>query len=401
MDKGKIALIAVAIAAGFAASFLGGIYVAREEGGSWFFGESDLLSTGAVPAIDFDPFWKSWRIIEEEYVFSDKPTEEERLWGAISGLVGSIGDPYSVFLPPEEAETFEEDISGNFEGVGMEIAFKDDILTVVAPLRGTPAEKAGILAGDKIIMIDGVETGALSINEAVRKIRGSAGTSVHFSIFRDGKKLEFDVSRQKIEIPTLETEIKDGVFILTLHHFSGNSPSLFREALREFVFSHSKKLVIDLRNNPGGFLEAAIDLTSWFIPAGEPIVRENLGEGKEERAHRSRGYDIFDDDVKIVVLVNQGSASASEIMAGALSEYGKATLIGEKTFGKASVQELISVTDNTFIKLTVAKWLTPKGVSISTDGLTPDIAVSMTEKDIVEKRDPQLERAITFLNEGR
>ena len=401
MDKGKLALIAVAIAASFAASFFGGIYVASEEGGVWFFGKSDLPSRGVVPAIDFDPFWKSWKIIEEEYVFSDKPTEEERLWGAISGLVGSIGDPYSVFLPPEEAETFEEDISGNFEGVGMEIAFKDDILTVVAPLRGTPAEKAGILAGDKIIMIDGVETGALSINEAVRKIRGSAGTSVHFSIFRDGKKLEFDVSRQKIEIPTLETEIKDGVFILTLHHFSGNSPSLFREALREFVFSHSKKLVIDLRNNPGGFLEAAIDLTSWFIPAGEPIVRENLGEGKEERAHRSRGYDIFDDDVKIVVLVNQGSASASEIMAGALSEYGKATLIGEKTFGKASVQELISVTDNTFIKLTVAKWLTPKGVSISTDGLTPDIAVSMTEKDIVEKRDPQLERAITFLNEGR
>lgn len=399
MERKKLVGIIIAIAAGLAASFLGGVYVASEAGAPRFLGGVFLPPEEVAPAVDFAPLWESWKILDERYVFPDKPSEEERLWGAISGLVGSIGDPNSVFLPPEEAETFEEDISGNFEGVGMEIAIKDDILTVIAPLRGTPAEKAGVLPGDKIIAIDGAETSALSMNEAIRKIRGPAGTSVRLAISRDGKEIEFDVERQRIEIPTLETEMKNGVFVLTLHHFSGNSPTLFREALREFVLSDSKKLVIDLRNNPGGFLEAAIDLTSWFVPAGKPIVREDLGEGREERIHRSRGYDIFSDNLKIAVLVNRGSASASEIMAGALSEYGKATLIGEKTFGKASVQELISVTDDTFIKLTVAKWLTPNGVSISENGLAPDITVPMTEEDLKSKRDSQLERAIAFLNE--
>lgn len=349
--------------------------------------------------IDFSPFWTTWKLLDEKYVSEDGPQNQEKVWGAIQGLVSSLGDPYSVFLPPAETEMFESDISGNFEGVGMEIGIRDKILTVIAPLKGTPAEKAGVLPGDKIIKIDETGTVDLSVDKAVKLIRGKKGTTVKLSIIRGPKDeaLEISVTRDTINIPTIDTEIKNDVFIIRLYNFSANSPSLFRESLREFAVSGKDKLILDLRGNPGGYLEAAVDMASWFLPAGKVIVREDFGKKAEPVVYRSKGYDVFNESLKMVILVNAGTASASEILAGALSEHGKAKLVGEKTFGKGSVQELVKVTSDSSLKITVARWLTPNGVSISKNGLKPDIEVPITKEDLENKRDVQIDKAIQLL----
>ena len=358
--------------------------------------ESDIPSE---KKIDFSPFWTTWKLLDEKYVSEDGPQNQEKVWGAIQGLVSSLGDPYSVFLPPAETEMFESDISGNFEGVGMEIGIRDKILTVIAPLKGTPAEKAGILPGDKIIKIDETGTVDLSVDKAVKLIRGKKETTVKLSIIRGPKDeaLEISVTRDTINIPTIDTEIKNDVFIIRLYNFSANSPGLFRESLREFSVSGKDKLILDLRGNPGGYLEAAVDMASWFLPAGKVIVREDFGKKAEPVVYRSKGYDVFNENLKMVILVNAGTASASEILAGALSEHGKAKLIGEKTFGKGSVQELVKVTSDSSLKITVARWLTPNGVSISKNGLKPDIEVPITKEDLENKRDPQMDKAIQLL----
>ncbi len=348
---------------------------------------------------DFSPFWESWKIIDEKYVSENGTNEQERVWGAISGLVSSLKDPYSVFLPPEEKKLFESDISGNFEGVGMEIGIRDKVLTVIAPLKGTPAEKAGILPGDKILKIDDTPTVDLSVDQAIKLIRGKRGTAVRLSILREPKEepVEIEVVRDIINIPTIDTEVKNDVFVIRLYNFSANSPGLFREALREFAVSGKDKLVLDLRGNPGGYLEAAVDMASWFLPAGKVVVREDFGKKSEPVIYRSRGYDVFNENLKMAILINGGTASASEILAGALSEHGKAKLVGEKTFGKGSVQELVEVTPESSLKITVARWLTPNGTSISKGGLAPDVEVAMTAEDLEKNRDPQMDRAIKLL----
>lgn len=349
---------------------------------------------------DFSEFWKAWGILNDKYIFPNKTTNQEKVYGAISGLAASFGDPYTTFFPPAEAEIFESDISGNFEGVGMEIGKREGILTVIAPLKGSPAEKAGVRAGDKIFKIDEKITADLDTDEAVTLIRGKGGTTVKLTLVREGdaEPLEISVIRAAIEIPTLETEKRsDGIFVIRLFSFTANSPTLFRNALREFVVSGDDKLLLDLRGNPGGYLDAAVDMASWFLPPGAIVVKEDFGDKGEGDVHRSRGYNIFNKNLKFVILVDGGSASASEILAGALSEHGVAKLVGEKTFGKGSVQEVVPVTDNTFLKITIARWLTPKGNSINENGLEPEFAVKVTKEDVEKKRDVQMEKAVEIL----
>jgi carboxyl-terminal processing protease len=357
---------------------------------------------------DFSPFWEAWDILDEKYIFSASTTNQDKVYGAVSGLAASYGDPYTLFLPPSDASIFESDISGNFEGVGMEIGNRQNVLTVVAPLKNSPAEIAGIRAGDKILKIDDKVSVDISADEAVKLIRGKEGTSVKLTLLRDGVKepIIVTVVRKKIDIPTIETEErKDGIFVIRLFSFTENSPSLFRNALREYIIFASgnpanvngDKLILDLRGNPGGYLDAAVDMASWFLPTGTVVVKEDLGEKGAGIIHRSRGYDIFNEDLKFVILVDGGSASAAEILAGALSDHGKAKLVGSKTFGKGSVQELVSLTDDTFLKITVARWLTPKGVSISEKGIVPQYEVKMTQEDFDAKKDPQLDKAVEVL----
>lgn len=357
--------------------------------------------------LDFEPFWLAWRKIDENFIStassSDNIDGKHRLYGAIAGMVGAMGDPYTVYFPPVESKAFGEQISGQIEGIGMEIDIRDGVLTVVSPIKNSPAYKAGIKAGDKILKVDDKITEKMTTEEAVKLIRGKKGTTVRLTLYREGIKDSFEISvvRDFINLPTVDTEIKDGVFIIRLYSFSQISPGLFRDAVREFYMSGKNKLIIDLRGNPGGYLEAANNMASWFLPVGEVVVREVFKDEKQNQTFRSVGYNIFDSTLKMAILIDAGSASASEILAGALHDHGRAILVGTKSFGKGSVQELYDITDNpkTSLKVTIAKWLTPNGISISYQGLTPDIEIKLDEEAYKkDKTDNQLNKAIEILN---
>lgn len=355
---------------------------------------------------DFTDFWKAWNALQTGFAIthasSTLPTTKDKIFGAVSGLANSYGDPYTVFLPPEEAKSFAENISGSFGGVGMEIDIKNGVLTVVAPLKGTPAEAAGIRKGDLIVAIDGRPTDGVPVDVAVTRIRGPVGTSVSFSIVRNKKLLEIKVMRATIQVPETDDglDAKSGVYHIALFEFTSNSADLFDQALTRFKTSGSKKLIIDLRGNPGGYLDAAVDIASHFLPKGADIVTEDFGNKQENATHTSIGYMDVPDGTKIVVLVDNGSASASEILAGALKDHRTATIIGTRSFGKGSVQELIPI-DGGSLKITVARWVTPAGTWIMGNGITPDISVPVTEADITAKVDPQMLRAISFLTTGK
>lgn len=359
--------------------------------------------TQADTSVDITEFWHVWNILNDKFVTSATGTpvsSTEKMQGAIEGLVRSYGDPYTVYFPPADAAMFEEEISGNFSGVGMEVGLRDDMITVIAPLPGSPAEQAGVVAGDIITQINGTSTEGISVDEAVRQIRGEKGTEVRLSIYRkDATEItEITVTRDTINIPTSKTEVRDDVFIISLYSFNALSEMEMQKALREYVLSKKKKLVLDLRGNPGGYLQSAVAIASYFLPAGKPIVRESFGPDQKEEVYRSSGKELGKSKPeKFVVLVDGGSASASEILAGALQEHKVATLIGSQTFGKGSVQELVSLDDGSSLKVTVARWLTPNGVSISEGGLTPDIIVERTIDDRKEEKDPQLESVLEFL----
>ncbi|MCX6701708.1 MAG: S41 family peptidase [Candidatus Zambryskibacteria bacterium] len=368
---------------------------------------ASILNTnaGVGEKIDFAPFWKAWEVINDKYVSTSasttpKTNDQARVYGAIEGMVASLGDPYTIFFPPVESKSFNEEISGNFEGVGMEVGMKDGVLTVIAPLKDTPAYKAGIKSGDKIIKIDETLTNALNTAEAIKIIKGEKGTKVKFTIVRDGVKdpLIIEVIRDVINIPIIDTETKSDVFIIHLYNFSALSADYFRDALRKFLESGKYKMIIDLRGNPGGYLEAAVDMASWFLPAGKVVVKEDFKNESDAQIFRSKGYNIFNDKLKLIILMDGGSASASEILAGALHEHGIATLVGTQSFGKGSVQELVDITSNTSLKVTIAKWLTPNGLSISNGGLTPDVVIKFDEEQFKKGVDVQLNKAIEILD---
>lgn len=366
----------------------------------------DGLSATPDPAVDLANFWKAWNALQANYVIthasSTLPSNKDLVYGAIQGLASAYGDPYTVFLPPKESEAFKESISGSFAGVGMEIDVKDGVLTVVTPLKGTPADRAGILAGDQVVAIDKKSTDGLSVDEAVSRIRGPLGTSVELAILRKGKLLTLSVTRETIQIPQTEDGLdqKSGVYHIALYEFTSSSVNLFNQALSRFKASGSKKLVIDLRGNPGGYLDVAVNITSHFLPKGAVVVTEDFDGKRENQTHTSRGFGDLPRGTQVVVLIDGGSASASEIVAGALKDAKAATIVGTKSFGKGSVQQLISIDDGS-LKVTIARWVTPAGHWIMGNGITPDIVVPVTEEDLKAGRDPQMERAVRFLTTGR
>lgn len=345
--------------------------------------------------VDFNLFWDVWSRLEDQYVDKDKIDREKLVYGAIRGMVSSLKDPYTEFFPPEETKQFQQDVKGEFDGIGAEIGLRKSILTIIAPLKNSPAEHAGLKAGDKIFKIDDRITTDLQLDEAVRLIRGKKGTTVKLLVFRDSfdKAREFSITRDTIQVETISTEKRPGrVFVIKLNQFSENAGVEFKKAVQEFFASGSKKLVFDLRNNPGGYLVVSVDIASWFSESGDVIVRERFADGTEE-VHRSRGYRLLK-EIPTVVLVNEGSASASEIVAGALRDLNATLLIGTKTFGKGSVQEVIDLEKKSSLKVTIAKWLTPKGTEINGKGIEPDIAVEPGEDP---KKDPAMDKAIEVL----
>jgi len=364
--------------------------------------------TGKIQNVDFSLFWNVWNELSAKYVDKSELDTQKMVYGAISGMVDSIGDPYTVFFEPVKAKEFAQEISGSFGGVGMEIGVKDDILTVVAPLPDTPAARAGILAGDKILKIYDKTTQGLSAEEAVSMIRGKIGTKVTLTISSNGSKArEVTITRETIKVPTvvwrmINQDNKNYAYIQA-YQFNQNINSQFKTAVEEIEKSDPKAdgIILDLRNNPGGLLDSAINLAGYFVKKGQPVVSEVFGDGTTNE-FTSDGNAIMT-KYRTVILINGGSASASEILAGALHDNLGLKLVGEKTYGKGVVQELVNLDDDSSLKVTVARWFTPDGVNISKEGIEPDIKVELTEdqkKNIIFgdlSVDPQLQKVLDVL----
>ncbi len=355
---------------------------------------------GKPQRVDFSLFWQAWNALEEKYVESEKIDYKEMVYGAIEGMVSSLSDPYTVYMPPRESEIFKEDASGEFQGVGMEIGLRDGQLTVISPLEGTPADRAGLKAGDKILEINGTSTQGIATEEAVKVIRGPKGTEVVFTIYREGwpEAKEFAIVRDVIEIPSVSWESKEsGIAYIQIYHFSEKAELAFREAASEILAGENDKIILDLRNNPGGYLEISQYIAGWFLEKGEVVTIEDFGDSRGQIEYKAQGPSSLL-SYPVVVLINQGSASASEILAGALRDNRGAKLVGEESFGKGSVQELKEL-DEGSLKITIARWLTPNGSQIDQKGLEPDFKVPFTEEEFEKEQDPQLEKAIEILKE--
>lgn len=350
--------------------------------------------------VDFSLFWDAWNIVERKYVNRFELDRQKMVYGAIVGMLDSLEDPYSIFMEPEDSEKFIDDMSGSFDGIGAEVGIRKEVLTIISPLEGNPAQKAGLKPGDKILKIDDILTGDLNLDEAVSLIRGERGVEVTLLIFREEWKeaKEIKIIRDEIKIPIIKWEIlDDNIAHIQFYHFTENSASEFRRTINEILLLQPNGIILDLRNNPGGYLETAVDIASWFLSKGEVVIIEDFGNGKRNE-FISKGYKKLE-DMPTIVLINEGSASASEILAGALRDIKEIKIVGQKSFGKGSIQQLEKLKGGSSVKITVAKWLTPSGLSISEEGIAPDEEVEITMEDIDEMRDPQLDKALEMLNE--
>lgn len=360
---------------------------------------------GQPKEFDFSLFWKTWDEIHNKFVDQGKLKEENLLYGAISGMVKGAGDPYTVFFPPVETKSFKQDVGGSFGGIGAEIGKRNGFLVIVAPLEDTPAQRAGLVAGDKILKINGKPTDDTAVEEAVTKIRGEVGTKVTLSILRgnDGAKIkDVIIERAVIKIPITKLEaLKDNeIAHLSFYSFAATAPFEFQQAATKILATTGYKgIILDLRNNPGGFLEVSVDIAGWFLNTGDLVALEQFSatEQNKNTEFRANGLGALK-NYPLVILVNQGTASAAEILAGALRDNRGVKLVGDKTFGKGSVQELVNMPGGSSLKVTVAKWLTPKGISISEHGLEPDYKVAISEDEANKNKDPQLDKAIEVLS---
>lgn len=378
-------------------SFSLGITVGKNDGR---FSASAATPENSVLNADLSVLWETIGLIKEKYFDAKNIKDQDLLYGAIEGVVKSLDDPYSDFFNPGDAKKFYEDLNGSFGGIGAEIGMKEKEIVIIAPLKNNPAEAAGLKAGDKIIKIDDKVTTNMSVEDSVKIIRGEPGTEVRLMIFREGWKetKEFKITRKVVVVPTLDWEMKpDGIAYFRLYNFNANVPSLFFDSALKSLVSGTTGIVLDLRNNPGGFLDVATNLSGWFLPRGEIAVKERFYSSEEKNFYANGNQSLA--NIPVVVLVNEGSASASEILAGALRDQRGAKLVGEKTYGKGTVQEVDTLKDGSSIKISIAEWLTPNGHSINKKGLTPDVEVKITEDDIKNKKDPQLEKAIELLKE--
>ena len=364
-------------------------------------GKNQVVCKACKPeSIDFSLFWDAYSKLHESYINPEEIDDKEIIYGAIAGMTESLGDPYTSFFKPEQAKIFQQDLAGSFDGLGIEIGIKKDQLTVIAPLKGMPADRAGIQAGDTIVSVDQKSTADMTIEQVVSLIRGKKGTSVTLTVFREewNQARDFTIVRETIKINSVEWEIKeDNIAYIRIHQFSQSLPVDFTRVSREILSSPAKKVILDLRNNPGGYLEVCQTISGWFLRDGDVVTIEDFGKDKDPKPYKAEGNGALV-AYPMVILINEGSASASEILAGALRDNRNVKLIGEKSFGKGSVQEVVGLQDgNSFLKVTVAKWLTPRGTSISDFGLTPDIIVEMKDGAVNSESDIQLAKALEII----
>lgn len=361
-------------------------------------------SSAPIEGAELAEFWRVWRLMDEKFVFAsttaEKPTTQDRVNGAISGMVSTFGDDYSVYMPRTESEEFMLEMSGEFSGVGMEVGLRDGMIVIISPIEGTPAKRAGMRAGDVLLKINGADTEGMSVDAAVKLIRGEKGTDVTLNIYRKDVSDPFDVTitRDTIELPTVKTEVKGDVFVVHLYTFNQVAYAKFIDAMREYVASGKTEMVLDLRSNPGGYMDSAVAIASLFLKEGDVVLRERVGNEGQEVLHRASGKNLgAQAPKKMIVLIDGGSASASEILAGALQEHGVATLMGTQSFGKGTVQEVVDMPSKASLKVTIARWFTPEGNGIHHLGLTPNIIATTSPEAILAEEDPQLDAAIKFL----
>lgn len=360
-----------------------------------------VIQNKTVPSnlkVDFSLFWKVWNLVKEKHIDSNKLDAQKMVYGAINGMLKATGDPYTDFFNPQQSKDFSLNIEGSFEGIGAELGVRDNILTVIAPLDGSPAKKAGLRAGDKIIKINDKAISDLSIDQAVDLIRGKKGTTVKLTILHEGNHETKDISitRDTIEIKSVALKSKkNGIAYVRITQFSENTDKEFDQVMNKIIAEDDKGIVLDLRNNPGGLLNKAVAIASRLIPRGKVVVSEEDSSGKKDSLHTTGGDKLS--SLPIVVLINEGSASAAEILSGALKDDRGITLIGVKSFGKGSVQQLMNLPGGSSVKITVAKWLTPNGDYIMKKGIKPDVEVKMTADDYKNNRDPQLDKAMELI----
>lgn len=351
-----------------------------------------------------DMFWYIWDKLHQSFIDKDRLNNNELLYGAIKGMVEATGDPYSNYLDPKETKNFNDSIQGSFEGIGTEIGKRDGNIVVIAPIKNTPAEKAGLKPGDIVLKIDNVSTFKMSLDEAVSRIKGKKGTVVTLNILREGESEPFDlkITRAVINIPVMDLQYLDSsnnkgkIAHLVIYHFNEKLLNEFQKAAAEIIDKKIDKIILDLRNNPGGILEVAVNIAGYFTDKDKVVVKEQLFDGSIKE-HRTSGPASLKDK-KLVVLINSGSASAAEILAGALKEINNIQIIGEKSFGKGSVQAFEILPDRSSLKLTIAKWLTPAGNSIQDNGIKPDIEIKIKKEDKQTDKDPQLNKAIEVIS---
>lgn len=388
-----LAVVAVSFYVGYQSGHKGFIFVPKE---------FKVINQSDVPAtVDYSLLWKALDVLNEKYI--DKPVDQQKiLYGAVAGAVNAVGDPYTTFFPPQQLSNFKTQLQGSFGGIGAEVGQKNGVIVIIAPLDGSPAKKAGLLAGDAIVSVNGTSTQDWSVDQAVSKIRGPKGTAVTLTIFRQGRDKTFEVKivRDTIVIKSVKWDYKQvlvggqnkTVAVITISEFGDDTKGLFNQAVNDILVHNVSGIIVDLRNNPGGYLQTSVDVASNWVAQGDLVVSEVHSTGSPiiysgEGNPRLAG-------IKTIVLINGGSASAAEILSGALHDHGLAKLIGEKSFGKGSVQELVDLPGGSAVKVTVAKWVTPAGVNLNHNGLEPDISVKLTDDDITAGKDPQMDKAI-------
>ncbi len=366
-----------------------------------YIGNKQVYYVPQPDTLDFSLFWDSYNKLQQDFINPAKITDQKVVYGAIQGMTEALDDPYTSFFDPTQAKLFQQDLSGSFEGIGVEIGIKKDLLTVIAPLKGTPGEKAGLKTGDTIVKINGKDAINMASEEAVTLIRGPKGTTVTLNIFREGwaTAKDIEIVRATIKVPSIEWSMKDdNVAYIQIYQFNQALPQDFEAIALKILQSPAKKIILDLRGNPGGYLDVAQEIAGWFLQKGQIVTIEDFGKGKEQVTYQADG-NSFLTKYPTVVLINEGSASASEILSGALRDNRKVKLVGEKSFGKGCVQEVLDMPGGSFLKITVANWLTPKGSSISDVGLTPDVKIDITDEDIKQKKDPQLDKALEIIKD--
>lgn len=359
------------------------------------FREIDSQNSTLPASLDMSSVQEVYRALRDNY--DGKLDETKLLDGIKSGLAQSAGDPYTEYMNKHQAQDFQNDLNGTFSGIGAELGKQDNSIVVVSPIAGYPAQKAGLQPKDVIIAIDDKPTANMTLSEAVNAIRGPSGSQVKLKIVRDNAEQDITITRENITIPSVKWEVKDGIGYMTISTFAEDTPKLAQQAAAEFKQQNVTGVVVDVRGNPGGLLDSAVSVASLWLPQGTTVLTEQRG-GKVVKSYPAEGNDILK-GIPTVVLIDESSASASEILAGALQDNRAASLIGVTSYGKGSVQNLIPLTSGGVLKVTIARWYTPDGQNIDKHGITPDQKVDRTIEDVKAGRDPQKDAATTKLQQ--